>query len=113
MYDLIYQAARYMDEHGKCVQAYRDEYGKVCMIGALRMARLGRVDIRNEDFMEVILEGPRAPVSDLGAAEIHLNDYADHIGLPRGVPDLNDGFFATKEETVKFMMEAAEWTPGD
>ena len=92
------KAAQYMDEHGKCVEIYEDVEGHVCMTGALRkVCEVDGLSIREE-------------TATFSVAYLHLTLYSQtkYGTYPE---DLNDYGFGTKEETVKFMMEAAEWEP--
>ena len=90
--ETLVAAAQYMDEHGKAVGQYEAPDGSVCMMGAIR-----KVVYRSEAFLatrhlRMFVEQKFGPIKfDIG----YVNDYKLH----------------TKEETVKFMMEAAEWEP--
>lgn len=89
--EVLLAAAQYMDKHGKAFGRLRDERGRVCMLGAISM---------------VADTGQLATI-----AESRLEDYAHTHGMVDDIPRLNDHILETKEETVKFMMEAAEWEP--
>lgn len=96
--ETLVAAAQYMDKHGKAYGVSVDHEGKVCMGGAIKMVTHSL--------------GPElfSRSSEYYAAWTHLVNYALNLG---GVSPVvyNDRILKTKEETVKFMMEAAEWEP--
>lgn len=96
--ELIFKAAQYMDEHGKTTGMYEDLDGQVCVTGALRK-------VCEADGLSM-----REETATFSVAYNHLTLYSQ-IKYGTYPEDLNDYGFATKEETVKFMMEAAEWEP--
>src|SRR5262245_21678033 len=107
MDEVLFQAAQYMDEHGKCTQVYEEDDGRVCMVGAIRKVVFGNAQAnRTQSFLDA---------RKASRAEKRLLAYAKHKNLVTlshsTIPDLNDWIIKTKEETVKFMMEAAEWRP--
>ena len=101
--DLV-AAAQYMDEHGKCVGRFHDFEDKVCMVGALEKV------IHDGLACNWLHGGKAAPEEKLRywRALGLLNNYAIKIHGSTTY-QVNDEILETKEETVKFMMEAAEW----
>jgi hypothetical protein len=99
--EVLLAAAQYMDEHGKAVFVLEDDSGRVCIFGAIN-AVMPRV------------WGSRNP-QEVHKLEKHLEDYARAWGIGHSVDyivtSINDHILETKEETVKFMMDAAEWEP--
>lgn len=108
--ETLVRAAQYMDEHGKANGDFRDKEGRVCMIGAIRMVTFpfGHELMTNKNCHDEYL-----------AAYQRLANYVKHLGLLTadsmssfdGIDTVNDYIHKTKEESVKFMMEAAEWEP--
>lgn len=104
MDDLLFQAAQYMDEHGKAFGMFEDVDGSVCIVGALRKVCLGDRSWLMKPNTEPLLN-----------AYQRLRCYARSVGIVLEHDDitaLSDRILGTKEETVKFMMEAAEWEYG-
>jgi hypothetical protein len=103
--ETLVAAAQYMDKHGKVCGRLRDEEGRVCILGAL-IAVVGEGYIFYLTAPDGIVHGKHI------ASEIRLEEYARAQGYRCvDIPYLSDVVFKTKEETVKFMMEAAEWEP--
>jgi hypothetical protein len=104
--ETLVAAAQYMDEHGKTTGVYESADGHVCMLGALRMVALGRIKITSEDVgtprYEIFIEAHRR-------LQEFIESTVSELGV--SIPYVNDRRLQTKEETVKFMMEAAEWEP--
>ena len=105
MNELIFKAAQYMDEHGKTTGAYERGDGSVCMVGALR--RVIGTEIRTTNDGMTYEARPWI----YGETYNHLTKFAASAGHKRPIEEVNDIVLRTKEETVKFMMEAAEWEP--
>lgn len=109
--ETILAAAQYMDKHGKARGMYENDEGGVCIMGALRVVIYGKAYLRNGESAN------RTQNQELGACRCRLERYGTSMGLGnepgiwRTVTGLNDHHLKTKEETVKFMMEAAEWEP--
>jgi hypothetical protein len=95
--ETLVAAAQYMDEHGWTRGVSVDHLGRVCMGGAIKM-------VTDDDELVSLFS------SEYYKAWTHLVDYALNLG---GVSPVvyNDRILKTKEETVKFMMAAAEWEP--
>jgi hypothetical protein len=90
--ETLVAAAQYMDEHGKALGVNVDAEGRVCMMGALEAV--------GEDGVQVI-----------GAVR-RVRDYARAQGLSTTeITFISDFLLGEKAETVKFMLEAAEWEP--
>jgi hypothetical protein len=98
--ETLVAAAQYMDEHGWIQGEQVDSEGRVCMAGALMMVTFGEIPestFGNNDYYK---------------AWYRLAGYCrSKFDTPRSVTGVNDYVLDTKEETVKFMMEAAEWEP--
>jgi hypothetical protein len=104
--DTLVAAAQYMDKHGKACGQYESSDGRVCMLGAIHMVLYGTSGAQPS----------WAIVQEEFVASRRIEGYAasTKIGeekLCSSVPAINDYVLDTKEETVKFMMEAAEWEP--
>jgi len=96
----IVAAAQYMDQHGKCIGQCEDAHGQVCMVGALLKVTDG---FCNNNWK------PELWFRYQVARKI-LESYAlKTYGIAMEIPHVNDAILDTKEETVKFMMEAAEY----
>ncbi len=106
----IVAAAQYMDEHGKCVRFYEKD-GSVCMMGALlRVITQADVTVFSKATPEMryCLEIARQRLSDYA---VKVFGASKGYSKTRAITYVNDYCLDTKEETVKFMMEAAEWEP--
>jgi hypothetical protein len=106
--ETLIKAAQYMDEHGWTQGQQEDPEGRVCMAGAVMIAAYGEIP-------EVLVGTP-----DYLRAWRRLSAYcwsgnyleADIVSV-RSVTGVNDFVLKTKEEAVKFLMEAAEWEPSN
>lgn len=99
MDEVLFEAARVLDERGWTQGAYTGDGNSVCMMGALKQVLWGAAD-REPWGADINAEVKRTRKI--------LRVIKGQGFLATSVPDFNDHCATTKEECVKILMEAAE-----
>lgn len=101
---VLLDAAGYIEEHGWCKRTLRARDGRVCAIGAIRMAAAATA-LEPQSLAEEVIVAARIEQKVMSAAW----RLSDHIG--DNVAIWNDRAKRTKEEVITALREAAICRP--